>query len=175
MLARSRIHGFPNAAKHHRKLRKSEGFYSILALRLLNIRPIFMHGSGTIGSTRRSDKMGLPSGSDKRSIAGEYEMKTLIAAAAAFGLLSVPQMAFAAETVAITVSSEGLDLSQRADMRKLRARIADAAAEACDPSDRMIITPMPDYQCRRAAIASVEPAVQQMARAARHTAVARNR
>ncbi len=105
-------------------------------------------------------------------------MKTLFAAAAAVGLLSAPQIAFAAnsaETVTISVSSEGLDLSQRADMQRLRARISDAAAEACDPSDRMIITPLPNYRCRRAAIASVEPAVQQMANAAKRTTVAHNR
>ncbi|MFM6831310.1 MAG: UrcA family protein [Novosphingobium sp.] len=105
-------------------------------------------------------------------------MKTLFAAAAAVGLLSAPQIAFAAdpaETVAISVSSEGLDLSQRADVQKLRARISDAAAEACDPSDRMIVTTLPDYQCRRAAIASAEPVVQKMANAAKRTAVARNR
>ncbi|MDT0508350.1 UrcA family protein [Novosphingobium sp. MMS21-SN21R] len=105
-------------------------------------------------------------------------MKTLFAAAAAVGLLSAPQMAFAsgsAETVAISVSSEGLDLSQRADVQKLRARISEAAAEACDPSDRMIVTTLPDYQCRRAAIASVEPSVQKMASAAKRKTVARNR
>lgn len=58
-------------------------------------------------------------------------------------------------------------------MRRLRNRIADAAAEACDPADRMIVTPMPDYQCRRAAIASVEPMVQELALAARSGKMAR--
>ncbi|AXU19449.1 hypothetical protein C7W88_11045 [Novosphingobium sp. THN1] len=103
-------------------------------------------------------------------------MKTLIAATLAVGLLSAPQIALAApapQTVNIAISADGLDLSRPSDMRRLRNRIADAAAEACDPADRMIVTPMPDYQCRRAAIASVEPMVQELALAARSGKMAR--
>jgi UrcA family protein len=103
-------------------------------------------------------------------------MKTLIAATLAVGLLSAPQIALAApapQTVNIAISADGLDLSRASDMRRLRNRIADAAAEACDPADRMIVTPMPDYQCRRAAIASVEPMVQELALAARSGKMAR--
>jgi UrcA family protein len=103
-------------------------------------------------------------------------MKTIVTAALAVGLLSAPQIAFAApapQTVNISVSADGLDLSRPADMRRLRNRIADAAAEACDPADRMITTPMPNYQCRRAAIASVEPVVQELAQAARSGTMAR--
>lgn len=101
-------------------------------------------------------------------------MKILLAATAAVGLLSAPQIAFAApQTVNISVSADGLDLSRPNDMRRLRNRIADAAAEACDPSDRMITTPMPNYQCRRAAIASVEPLVQELAQAAHGGTMAR--
>ncbi|MFN3457053.1 MAG: UrcA family protein [Novosphingobium sp.] len=103
-------------------------------------------------------------------------MKILFAATAAVGLLSAPQIALAApapQTVNISISADGLDLSRPNDMRRLRNRIADAAAEACDPSDRMITTPMPDYQCRRAAIASVEPMVQELAQAARRGTMAR--
>lgn len=103
-------------------------------------------------------------------------MKTLIAATLAVGLLSAPQIALAApapQTVNIAISADGLDLSRASDMRRLRNRIADAAAEACDPADRMIVTPMPDYQCRRAAIASVEPMVQELAFAARSGKMAR--
>jgi len=105
-------------------------------------------------------------------------MKSLLAAAAAVGLLSAPQLAFASDqpqTVRISVSSDGLDLNNSADMRRLRLRISDAAAEACDPSDRFIVKMLPDYACRRAAIASVEPAVQQMADAAKHGAIKRSR
>ena len=105
-------------------------------------------------------------------------MKMLVVAAAAIGLLSAPQMAVAGEspqTVQISVSSDGLDLTNSSDMRRLRVRISEAAAEACDPADRMIVKMLPDYQCRRDAIASVEPAVQQMAAAARRSAVARSR
>lgn len=103
-------------------------------------------------------------------------MKTLIAATLAVGLLSAPQIALAApaaQTVNIAISADGLDLSRASDMRRLRNRIADAASEACDPADRMIVTPMPDYQCRRAAIASVEPMVQELALAARSGKMAR--
>lgn len=103
-------------------------------------------------------------------------MKTLLAATLAVGLLSASQIAVAApapQTVNISVSAEGLDLSRPSDVRRLRDRIADAAAEACDPSDRMITTPMPNYQCRRAAIASVEPTVQELAQAARTGKMAR--
>lgn len=105
-------------------------------------------------------------------------MKTVIAAAAAIGLLSAPQLAFAGDqqqTVQISVSSDGLDLAHAADMRRLRMRISDAAAEACDPSDRFIVSTLPDYQCRRAAIASVEPLVQQMGNTAKGSAVKRSR
>lgn len=106
-------------------------------------------------------------------------MKTLLVASAAIGLLSAPQLANAGEspqTVHISVSSDGLDLANPADMRRLRVRISEAAAEACDPSDRFIVTPLPDYPCRRAAAASVEPAVQQMAEAARRiTTIKRSR
>lgn len=103
-------------------------------------------------------------------------MKTLIAATLAVGLLSAPQIALAApapQTVNIAISADGLDLSRPSDMRRLRNRIADAAAEACDPADRMIVTPMPDYRCCRAAIASVEPMVQELALAARSGKMAR--
>jgi UrcA family protein len=103
-------------------------------------------------------------------------MKTFIATALAVGLLSASQIAFAApapQTVNIVVNADGLDLARASDMRRLRNRIADAAAEACDPSDRMIVTPMPDYQCRRAAVASVEPVVQELAQAARSGRMAR--
>lgn len=103
-------------------------------------------------------------------------MKTFIAATLAVGLLSASQIAFAAptaQTVNIAVNADGLDLSRSSDLRRLRNRIADAAAEACDPADRMITTPMPDYQCRRAAIASVEPMVQELALAARSGTMAR--
>lgn len=105
-------------------------------------------------------------------------MKLLVVATAAIGLLSAPQIALAGEapqTVHISVSSEGLDLNNRSDLHRLRARISDAAAEACDPSDRMIVNTLPNYQCRRAAIASVEPAVQQMANAAKRSASGRSR
>lgn len=105
-------------------------------------------------------------------------MKTLTAAAAAIGLLSAPQLAFASDrqqTIQISVSSDGLDLTNSADMRRLRVRISEAAAEACDPSDRFIIKTLPDYQCRRAAIASVEPVIQQMADSAKRSAVKRSR
>lgn len=102
-------------------------------------------------------------------------MTKLFAAIAALGLLSAPQIASAApaQTVNISVSADGLDLTRADHMRKLRNRIADAAAEACDPADRMIVTPMPDYQCRRAAVASVEPMVQELAQAARRGTMAR--
>ena len=103
-------------------------------------------------------------------------MKTVFAAAVAVGLLSASQIALAApapQTVNISVSADGLDLSRASDMRRFRNRIADAAAEACDPADRMITTPMPDYQCRRAAIASAEPMVQELAQAARSGKMAR--
>ncbi|MBB3860361.1 UrcA family protein [Novosphingobium hassiacum] len=105
-------------------------------------------------------------------------MKRHFIALAAIGLLSAPQTAFAgeaAQTVHISVSSEGLDLSNSSDLRRLRVRISEAAAEACDPSDRWIDKTLPNYQCRRAAIASVEPIVQQMASAARHGQAARSR
>lgn len=103
-------------------------------------------------------------------------MNKLIAASAALGLLCIPQLATAGsapQTVTISVSSQGLDLRRTDDMRMLRNRIADAAAEACDPSDRMIVTPMPDYQCRRAAIASVEPAVRELVQATGRSTPAR--
>jgi len=105
-------------------------------------------------------------------------MNKLFVASAAIGLLSVPQTAFAgepAQTVQISVSSDGLDLSNPSDLRRLRVRISEAAAEACDPSDRWIEKTLPNYQCRRAAIASVEPTVQQMASAARHSSAKRSR
>lgn len=105
-------------------------------------------------------------------------MKPILAAAAAVGLLSAPQLAFASsqpQTVQISVSSDGLDLTNAADMRRLRMRISNAAAEACDPSDRFIVKMLPDYPCRRAAIASVQPAVQQMSEAAKHSAIKRSR
>jgi len=105
-------------------------------------------------------------------------MNKLLAAAAAAGLLSAPQIASAAnapQTVNISVSADGLDLSRADDMRKLRNRIADAAAEACDPADRMIVTPMPDYKCRRSAVTNAEPMVQELAQAARHATMARRR
>ncbi len=105
-------------------------------------------------------------------------MKTFFVASAAIGLLSAPQAAFAgepAQTVRISVSSDGLDLNNAADLRRLRVRISDAAAEACDPADRWIDKTLPDYACRRAAIASVEPTVQQMANAARRNPVSRSR
>ncbi|MBA4355681.1 MAG: hypothetical protein C0409_13425 [Novosphingobium sp.] len=105
-------------------------------------------------------------------------MKTLLAAATAVCLLSVPQLASAGErqqTVQISVSSDDLDLTDSSDLRRLRVRISEAAAEACDPSDRFIVTPLPDYQCRREAIASVEPAVRQMAATAKRSAVNRSR
>lgn len=105
-------------------------------------------------------------------------MKKLLVASAAIGLLSVPQAAFAgvpAQTVQISVSSDGLDLSNPSDMRRLRVRISEAAAEACDPADRWIDKMLPDSTCRRAAIASVEPTVQQMASAARRGPVIRSR
>lgn len=103
-------------------------------------------------------------------------MKALFVALSAAGLLFASQTAAASsETVAISVSSDGLDLTQRADMRKFRARVADAAAEACDPADRMIVTTLPDYRCRRDAVAAAEPMVQTMAMAARRTSVARKR
>lgn len=107
-------------------------------------------------------------------------MKTLLAAAAALGLLSAPQIAFASparapQTVNISVNADGLDLSRPADVRTLRNRIADAAAEACDPADRMIVTPMPDYACRRAAVASAEPMLTELAQAAQRGTSARRR
>lgn len=104
-------------------------------------------------------------------------MKTVLAAAAALGLLSAPQIANAGDTstVTISVSSEGLDLTRPDDVRRLRNRVADAAAAACDPADRMIVTPLPDVQCRREAIASVEPAIKRMAQAAHRTAPAHSR
>jgi len=105
-------------------------------------------------------------------------MNKLLAATAALGLLSAPQIASAnnaPQTVNISVSADGLDLSHAGDMRKLRNRIADAAAEACDPADRMIVTPMPDYQCRRAAVANAEPLVQELAQNARRGTMARRR
>lgn len=93
-------------------------------------------------------------------------MKTHFVAAAMIGLLSAPQLALASDqpqTIQISISSDGLDLTNSADMRRLRVRISDAVAEACDPSDRFIVSTLPDYSCRRAAIASVEPLVQKMA------------
>ena len=105
-------------------------------------------------------------------------MKPLFVAAATVGLLSAPQMALAAnsvQTVNISVSTEGLDLARPADVQRLRLRISDAAIAACDPADRMIEVALPDYQCRRAAVASVEQAVQQMAMAAKRKTVASNR
>lgn len=105
-------------------------------------------------------------------------MKSLLAAVAAVGLLSAPQMAVAADpaqTIRIAVSTDGLDLTRPADVQRLRLRISDAAIAACDPADRMIVTALPDYQCRRAAVASVEPAVQQMAVAAKRKTVASSR
>lgn len=105
-------------------------------------------------------------------------MNKLLAATAALALLSAPQIASATnapQTVNISVSADGLDLSRADDMRKLRNRIADAAAEACDPADRMIVTPMPDYQCRRDAVANAEPLVQELAQNARRSTMARRR
>lgn len=105
-------------------------------------------------------------------------MMKYVVASAAIALLSVPQTAFAgepAQTVHISVSSDGLDLSNPSDMRRLRVRISEAAAEACDPSDRWIDKTLPNYQCRRTAIASVEPIVQEMASAAKRGAVSQSR
>ena len=79
-------------------------------------------------------------------------MKIKFAAAAAIAALCVSGGAVAGEapqTVKLSVSADGLDLTKTADVRKLRNRIADAAAVACDPADRMIVTTLPDYQCRR--------------------------
>lgn len=104
-------------------------------------------------------------------------MKTLFVAIAAIGLLSAPQMAGASTTsqqVSISVSTEGLDLTQSSAVRRLNARVADAAAEACDPSDRMITKPLPDFKCRRQAIASVAAEVAQMTLDAKRGAIARN-
>lgn len=103
-------------------------------------------------------------------------MKTQLAAAAAIITLCASGAAFAGEapqTVKLAVSADGLDLTKAADVRKLRDRIADAAAVACDPADRMIVTTLPDYQCRRDAIAGAEPTVQQLSQAARRGAMAR--
>lgn len=105
-------------------------------------------------------------------------MKSLLAAVAALGLLSAPQMATAADsaqTIRISVSTEGLDLTRPSDVQRLRARISDAAIAACDPADRMIVTALPDYKCRREALASVEPTVQHMAMAAKRKTVASSR
>lgn len=104
-------------------------------------------------------------------------MKTLFVAIAAMGLLSASQMASASTTsqqVSISVSAEGLDLTRASDIRRLNTRVADAAAEACDPSDRMITKPLPDFKCRRQAIASAAAEVAEMTLAAKRGAIARN-
>lgn len=103
-------------------------------------------------------------------------MKIKFAAAAAIAALCVSGGAVAGEapqTVKLSVSADGLDLTKTADVRKLRNRIADAAAVACDPADRMIVNTLPDYQCRRDAIAGAEPIVQELSQAARRGAMAR--
>lgn len=103
-------------------------------------------------------------------------MKIHHAAAAAIVALCASGTALAGEapqTVKLSVSADGLDLTKAADVRKLRNRIADVAAAACDPADRMIVTTLPDYQCRREAIAGAEPTVQELSQAARRGAMAR--
>jgi UrcA family protein len=115
---------------------------------------------------------------EKTTNAGDNAMKTILAVATAVGLLSAPQLALAgeqAQTIQISVSSEGLDLNNSADLRRLRLRISNAVAEACDPSDRFIVNTLPNYACRRAAIASVEPSVRHLGDAAKRSAVTRSR
>lgn len=53
------------------------------------------------------------------------------------------------ETVAIKVSTQGLDLNTPEGLAKLNTRIARATGDACSSGNRLNTGLSPDWQCRR--------------------------
>jgi len=106
-------------------------------------------------------------------------MKNLLAAAA-LAALATPTLANtlpqpADHPIAVKISTAGLNLTDQRDLGKLRNRMNKAIAEACNPSDRFIITTSTDdRQCREQAQQDANKIVQQMAQAAVSNQVAHN-
>lgn len=104
-------------------------------------------------------------------------MKKLLVAAAALGLLATTQAASAEtrrEPVNLSISTEGLDLTNPRDVSRLRERMASAIAKACNPGDRLNADMKPDWQCRREMSAKADVTVTQLAMAATKGDIARN-
>ena len=107
-------------------------------------------------------------------------MKTLSAALAATALFAAPALAgdavptTGAQPVAIHVSSAGLDLSRKSDVVRLRGRIRDAIAEACNPSDSYYAQLTPDHDCVVKFRGQTDMIVQKMAMRATSTRYVQN-
>jgi UrcA family protein len=94
-------------------------------------------------------------------------MKTIAAALVAATLLApaavMAEVPEAREPVSLTVSTQGLDLTQPAGVKALQSRMDKAIAAACNPGDRIGADLSPDYRCRQEMAANVEPTLQQIA------------
>jgi UrcA family protein len=74
--------------------------------------------------------------------------RLLVGAATIVGTLCAGNVAAESHdvTVAINVSTQGLDLTQPADAHKLYTRLQDAARVACTSGDRVGLAPVDDLQ-----------------------------
>lgn len=79
-------------------------------------------------------------------------MKSFVAALSAAAALCTAFPAAAApqrEAFDLAIASDGYDLTDPAQVAKLRKQIDLAIIEACNPTDRLSVGPTPDLQCRR--------------------------
>ena len=96
-------------------------------------------------------------------------MKTLSAALAAAVVFATPALAgdavsaSGAQPVSIRVSAAGLDLSRKSDVMRLRGRVHEAIAEACNPSDSYYAQLTPDHDCVAKFRGQTDSIVQKMA------------
>lgn len=89
-------------------------------------------------------------------------MKILSAAAAA-AVLFVTAAHADSQPVAIRVSTDGLDLAKKSDVSRLRGRIHEAVAEACNPSDSYYAQLTPDHDCVQRFRSQTDAMVRQLA------------
>jgi UrcA family protein len=96
-------------------------------------------------------------------------MKTLGAVFAAAILFATPALAGDAspatgpQPVSIKVSTAGLDLSRQSDVMRLRGRVNQAIADACNPNDSYYAQLTPDHDCVIKFRGQTDAIVQKMA------------
>lgn len=91
-------------------------------------------------------------------------MKIATAAIAAAFLIAGSTGAFAKarENVEVRVSTAGVNFADADSVNKFRSRVARAAAEACNPGDRIGADLSPDFACRKSMAATSETRIAQL-------------